>query len=486
MKSGPKGEVRPVLEDPGIDLRLCMTRHDKDDTGANRKLARVRLRAGFDQLVRVVLRFCAGTVALTTLFPYVSPVLITSMDVQLMALVAALATLFALVFVAPHLFGFCWTDLHLLALGILTLIYVDPSVQSADPQVAIRACAPVLLGFPIYLAVRVLFRYMHPGLLVLTVAIYLAAILLQMKFPDGYTFLSSHLISEARFAPEEGRGPNGLTPERSMMGNMSILFALSILFFHRRYWQSHRVAKYFVVLGSILMLFMTKSATGVVLALLVALTGTLESRLRKIHKIAVLSCVAGGIFILGQSLNLSEARGSVALSAISSNPLTILQDYSFATRTTNIFVGLDELSEVPFGTGDVRPNLDLATDAFGGDLAGRIWPDATFRSYMTDVVASRDNISGVGGMIQRMGFLGVIVGLYPIFLIRGFRGMWAVRVYAMGLLFNASMFIPTLWFMVGCSTELRNLARSGLDPDSPFGFPSRPDAGSADVRNGRP
>ncbi|MBS1802387.1 MAG: hypothetical protein JST28_03435 [Acidobacteria bacterium] len=392
---------------------------------------------------------------MASLLPYVSPVVITSMDVQLMSLAVACAVLMLLLMVTPGVFTLYRTDLVLLAAGIFTLLYLDPHMPSADIETSLRACAPIILGLPVYYSVRTLYRYMLPQVFVGVVALYLVVLVVQLVFPSLYNAAAGHLLSEARFAAEEGRGPNGLTNEPSMMGNMCVLFAVSLYFFHRSFWQRHRRARLFVLLASGLMLLITKSATGVFLALVVFIAALLAAKTSKKMKSIFLATMAGAVLLSGSLLSVSDSRGAIVLTSLASNPLLIFQDQSFATRLTGTFVGTYALPEQPFGNGSARQDIGLTNAALNSDLAISLWPSSTMRDLLVAVIASRSNISGIGGMIQRMGIFAILATLLIVFLTRGFREKWVVRLFVLGLLLNASMFIPTLWFIVGSCVELQ-------------------------------
>lgn len=415
----------------------------------------------------VLVSFCANIVLITALMPYASPFILSSLDAQLMALVASSITLLVLLVFAPKILAPCRADLYILGFGLFTFCYINPFLPNVSIEMPLRACLPMLLGFPVYFAVRVLYRHMAPRLLAVVVAFYLVAIIVQLKFPGLYVSSFSHVLSDVRFSPEEGRGPNGLTPEPSMMADMAILFAVSLYFFHREYWLRHKLAALFVLVSSLLMLLITQSATGVTLALVMIVAAVFTLRFSIRVRVVILSVIIALTVLAGSFFSLSDSRGALILSLISRNPLLILQERTFADRILNVFVGLYQLPQAPAGNGDTRPNPELTDKALNGDAATLIWPYWGFRSFLVDSISFRENISGVGGMIQRMGVFGILIGLALIRSASGFQGKWVVRVFIVGLLLNASMFISTLWFIVGCCVELQR-AKSGNGTASPL------------------
>ena len=397
----------------------------------------------------------ANLVLITVLLPYVSPIVLPDMDVQLMALGTSLTVLLVLLVLAPGVFTFGRDDLIILGFGLLSLVYVNPDIASENLSATLRACGQIVLAFPVYYAVRNLYRYMSPRVFVRVVALYCAVLFLQVLSPSVYASTFAHLLSDARWAADEGRGPNGLCTEPSMMGNVCVLFVVSMYFFHREYWKSHKNATRFIVAASCVMLLITKSGTGVILALVVALAALLSSDLSKKTKTVILAASLLLMGPLGQILSSSESRSAFIFTNFAGNPLSLLEDYSLADRMLGVYVGLDQIPGQPFGSLDVRINPDATNDALNGDVAMFIWPDSTFRALLIDLRSLRYDNHGTGAMVERMGIPGALILatflLYP----RGFKGKWVVRAFMVGMLLNASLFISTLWFVLGCCIELQ-------------------------------
>jgi hypothetical protein len=402
-----------------------------------------------------LVRFGANAVLATALLPYVSPIVVPDMVVQLTALGTSVGILFVLLFFARRTLSFRREDLIILSLGLLSLLYVNPNVAFKDLPATLRACGQIAMAFPVYYAVRNLYQYMSPRVFVGVVAVYCGALFLQMWLPSIYASTFAHMLSDTRWFPEDGRGPNGLCTEPSMMGNMCILFTISLYFFHREYWKSHRYAAYFVVAASSVMLVITKSGTGVVLALVVALAALLSSRMSRVAKCAILATSLLLLVSLGRSLSASDSRGASVLSGVASNPLWILNEYSFADRLLGLYVGIHQISSQPFGSFDVQIDPDATDRALDGDVAAHVWPDSSFRSLLSDLRALRYDNHGTGAVVERMGILGALIILMLMVYPRGFHGKWVVRAYIVGILLNASLFISTLWFVIACCAELQ-------------------------------
>ncbi len=399
--------------------------------------------------------FSANTVLVTTLLPYISPVVLPSMDVQLMALGTSVGVILGLLFLTPGLFSFGREDALILGMGLFSMVYVNPDVAFDDFSATLRACGQIVFAFPIYYAVRNLYRYMSPRIFLAVVVLYCGALYLQVQFPAVYESTFAHMLSDTRWHAEEGRGPNGLCTEPSMMGNMCSLFIVSLYFFHKEYWKHHRRAALSVIAASCVMLIITTSGTGVVLALIVAAAALFSSNLSRKAKAAILAASLLAFLSLGPLLSSSESRGASVLSVIAGNPLSILGDSSFAERLSGVYVGLIQIPEAPLGSFDVRVNSEATNSALNGDLALFLWPNTYLRSILIDLRLIGFNNHGIGDLFDRMGLFGLLISTIMVFLVRGFPGKWVVRIFLVGLFLNASMFMPTLWFVLGCCIELR-------------------------------
>lgn len=402
------------------------------------------------------LRIVANTVLATALMPYVSPLPWRGMDVQLTAVATASAALLFLFVFAPRRLTIQRTDIVVLLCGLAMLFYVN--FNHVDPGLNwMRACATILLGFPVYFAVRNLYRYMSPGVLVAVVATYTSVLVFQLTFPSAYVAIFSHLMSELRWEPGGYRGPNGLCVEPAMLASMCILFVISKYFLHRQFWQEHRGASWFVAVASVAMLIVSQSATGCVLAVVMAFVGLLVSRRPFKVKAAAIIAVCLLLGFAGTLAVSGSGRGTEFLSAAAKNPAVVLQDPSFAMRFVGVFLGLHGLSSAPLGTGELVLDQKLADKAWESKSMITLWPDPLLRQYVRDYVATfaeHSNASGIGPVIQRMGVLALIVFATLIRCVRGFPEKWVVRVFLLTLFLSASLFISTLWFILGCCAAI--------------------------------
>jgi hypothetical protein len=406
------------------------------------------------QIERRIRRINANAVLFAALMPYISPIIIPNMDVQLLALAISIVAIISTVLFTRQGISIVPADILILSFGLFSLLYAQPATPLVAPMLWARNCATLILGFPIYLAVRCLYPYMAPKALVWIVGTYSGAVIFEILLPGPYTLIFSHLLSDIRWASGAGRGPNGLCPEPSMMGDMCLLFLVSLYFFHGRYWSKHRGAVIAMFTMSCLMLYLTKSATGLIVALILLLVALFSSAMSIRRKLVVSAAALLLVVGLGEMSRGSETRLGMTLSSLTSDPTTAIQDASLAERLIGVYDGLYQMQEAPFGTGQVNGDVALTKQALSGDFAVWLWPDQEIRELLVELQLYYDSNSGVGAMLQRMGIFALAIIFALPFFVRAFPGRWVVRTFLICLMLNASLFIPTLWFVIGCSVAL--------------------------------
>lgn len=393
-----------------------------------------------------VVRFLANLTLVAALIPYASPMPVKAMDAQLTGLiVSTLAIIFLSIF-ASRFISLNSRDLTVLGAGILVLFYIDLGKVPLNVQ-WIRTCGTMLLGFPVYLAVRNLYPYMSPKVLTRVVGLYFAVLIFQITMPYYYLAVFKRFLSEVRWEPGSVRGPNGLCVEPSMLGNMCVLFVVSMYFFHREYWKTHRTQVKFIVIASALMLLISQSATGIVLAFIVGFLALLFSKKSFFLKVAVVAALVVAVIIGGLLAGAGSSRGAQFVSSMAKNPAIVLQDPSFALRFVGLFLGIHGLPDAPLGTGELLLDSKLADKAWEGETMRTLWPQSDLRAYIRDYVMER--ASGIGPMVMRMGFVSFVVFWILLASIDGFKEAWVVRAFLLALLLNTTLFASTIWFVIG-------------------------------------
>lgn len=398
----------------------------------------------------------ANIVLVLALLPYVSPLPIRNMDVQLTADGAAILVVLLLSVVEPSRITICKEDLVVLAIGLFMLFYVD---FAAVPMsfAWLRNCGTVLFCFPVYFAVRNLYRYMSSRVFCAVIVFYLMVIILEAVSPSFYISTFARTLSDVRLGGTGGL--NGLTPEPSYMGDLSVLFCVSLYFFHPDFWRKHRAAVWLIVISSAAMIIISQSATGAVLGVVVALLAGLASPRPLKIKLAYVTVLLALLGVSGEMLAGSQARGGLVLASILNRPAAALNDLSLIERFGAPLVSVLQLSSAPFGTGQLSPEPKLVDSALDSGVVDALWPDPMAQEQLLEWLTYSDVGSGLGFTIQRMGLFSLLLLSVLLSLVRGFRGQWVVRIFLIAYILNASLFIPTLWFVIGCCVAAH---RSGL------------------------
>jgi hypothetical protein len=417
-----------------------------------------------------LVRLCANAVLASALLPYVSPIPISSMDVQLAPFAISLLSLAGVVAFTRIPLTVTRSDILIFGLGLLSLVYVNPGLGSVSAVDWLRDCAPILLSFPMYFAVRNLYRWMSPSVSVWVVSLYFAVLLIQIILPQIYMAVFPHFLSDVRWAPEEGRGPNGLCPEPSMMGNLCVLFAILPLILHRDFWHTHGRARWTIIAMAAAMLVLTRSGTGIIVALVTLGAAIFSVRRSPFAKAGILAAIALLTVGVGRLLTGSNSRGAQITSMLAANPANLIQEPSVGERLVGIADGLYQTAFHPLGTGDTRLHPELTEKLFNTDFAALIWPNPEVREFIVALEQQEEN-RGVGALIQRMGLPGILVLVLLIREVRSVPGTWILRVFVFTLFFNATLFISTLWLVIGCAVAIRQECQNPIFRFSLFSEP---------------
>ena len=415
----------------------------------------------------VALQILANLVCVSALLPFVSLLQLPGLprtDVQLTATIIASTVLFFLLMSALRMLTVTKTDLVLIFAGFFSLMYVDWSRTNMSIE-WVRSAGQILLGLPVYYAVRNLYKFMSPMALVFTVALYFAMLLIQIFAPSLYYGVAPVILSDVR------SGLAGLTQEPSQMATLAIFFILAPLIFKKDSWGKHRRAYWFVILTSTFMLVMTQSATAAFLVIVLLLVWFLAlSKVRTFWKVLLLvgllalNRAARNVEVTANELNRAE---SIALEA-ARNPLYAIQDRSLAMRQTGLYVGLINLPQIPFGNGSVTTDYSLADNALRSSVMDWLarpedWPViyayamGTYEHPTLGFIGGGISLLGQG--IQRMGiFYLVIMGLL-LMLIRGPRESLLFKVLFLAFVTNGPIVMSVIWFMLGCFAAVNTAPR---------------------------
>ena len=410
------------------------------------------------------IRFLANSVLATALMPYVAPIPWHKMNVQWFGTAVAIFAVTALVLCAPRYISWRRSDTIIILLGVVELVYLRFSYFPVSAEQWLRACGTIILGFPVYYAVRNLYQYMSPRVFLFVVAIYLSVLVFELISFSAYESIFSHFLSEIRRDALVNRGPNGLCNEASMMGDISVLLALSIYFFHPEHWRQDKRQKWCVLIACGLMLAISQSGTGFALAFGLLCLAILTSRKSWWKGIIGLGVLSMALLFLGRVVFAnSESRGARLVSAVAEDPRVALEDPSVAERLFGIYVAGYSLPRVPLGTGRILLDTHLASEAWYAPSMAALWPEDELREFVWYVRMSQDTGASVANMIQRMGLVGLMVIVILLSFVRGIRGTIVVQVFLLALMLNASLFISTFWYVIGSCIALQDQVQSDCD-----------------------
>jgi hypothetical protein len=401
-----------------------------------------------------MLRLLSNLVLVTALLPYISPFPIRLMDVQITCHLTSLLAIALILLFAPRHLDVTRTDLLLLIAGTVALFYVDYTRVDVN-FFWLRNCGTILIAFPVYYAVRILYRYMSARVFVAIVVLYVAVIVFEVTFPSVYFAIFTHLLNEVRWYPGSVRGPNGLCVEPSMVGNMAVLFSIAPWFFKQDFWKENPRARWVVFSCSAILLIMSHSASGFVVAAVVLACAIVSSKIGIRRKIIIAACVCAAVLIAGTALQNSDSRAAYISLAIK-NPTLALQDPSLGQRSINAYLAVYGLTQAPFGTGRIVIDQRITDPAWSSDLMKSTFQDPDLLTFLRHW-SRETSFSGIGSSIHRMGLLFVVILFGLTTLIRGVPKSGIIRVFFWIVLLNGALITPTYWLIFGCCTAQREV-----------------------------
>jgi hypothetical protein len=386
--------------------------------------------------------FCSGFV-IAVLLPYLSPVPISGMDVQPLAM--ALAPLVVgLRFIRPDRAFLMRSEVALVLVGLTSLIYFRPGAFEGFSDY-FRVCAPLAIGAMMVVALVHALPRTSPLVTVFVAAAYCAGVLLQLLSPSTYDATVAPLLSEVRFQGDSIRGPNGLAVEPSMVGNIcAILIAIPALF-RPQWWANRRWAVWLLRFFCVLAVLLTGSVTGVASCVLV---GSLLAVSASRRPILALASLIGGLITLAIIVSrYFEIEGRIGdlIAGISESPFWLLTELSVVMRYVNWLVALTYLAVAPLGDGVGTLDAAIAGPALAYWAEVLNWSGYYVDTLWTHVI---DTSVGIGSLIIRMGFIGVFCLLTVLWITSRGRG-GLIRFVLLGTtLLNVSLATPFVWMIL--------------------------------------
>lgn len=381
------------------------------------------------------------------LLPYLSPIPISGMDVQPVAIVMA-----PLVVLSRYLSGkrpWLSAEIALVVIGAISLLYFVPT-EFSGLRDYIRVCAPLAFGALFVVAFIQAFSVLSPAVLLVPAALYLAGLLVQVYAPTLYLTVIAPFLSDVRFEVGSIRGPNGLAVEPSMVGNVAALFLAAPWLLRPTWWEQRPVTRRCLQTIALVSAVLAGSLTGILTCIAVVIAGYWVRRpARALFLFA--SFAVAFVFLLAEIADQVGGRMGELLVGTLENPLFLLSDYSFVLRYSGILVSLANLAAYPLGDGVGQLNWPIIEN--GLDL----WGNAlNWSPYYQQAIAVYQGMttSGVGSFVVRCGVPGILALLFILALtLRGPYGL--VRfLLVVAMMVNVSLATPFIWFVVATAVFL--------------------------------
>lgn len=425
-----------------------------------------------------IVSFLANLVLVAAMLPFVAVMPVFSSgayrsDVQPTGAVIAILVIMILMVTTPKTLTLTRIDLLLFLAGIFSLIYINWGSTDFD-LVWLRRTGQILMGFPVYYAVRNLYNYMSPRIFVFVVAAYLAVILLQLFALPVYDTIAPIILSEVRSSIESTRtGIAGLAQEPSQMATLAFFFILAPVIFKRDFWVTHRKAYWFVIFASVIMLVLSRCATGVFLMIVLLLAWLFLVSRGLTRRKFILSVVLLLLVLSARSFDLPVASrwGTYAL-VVARNPLYFIQDPSLAMRQSGLYIGLINLPRIPFGTASVAIDYGLIDQAWLSPLMDWLVPYERPAVYAYSMgfyqqpggVFIGGGISLLGHSIQRMGIFYLLILAFICWQLRGPRESVLFKILFLAFLTNGPIAMSVIWLMLGWFVALRQYEHATTMP----------------------
>jgi hypothetical protein len=295
--------------------------------------------AGIRPVVLLPARSFISIFLLAALLPYVSPVQLGS-DVQ--PWVGALALIALLCFLSQGYLEFSAAEilLFILAVYMVLPLGIGPGAYDFRKRIGL-----VFVALVYYIARRAprLFSY---NILVAVTLLYFAAAIVQIASRSLFTAAFGLLIRTFK-TDLTYRGVTSLTTEPSFLAMTCIFLFLAASALQGARGYSKR-KKLLVMALSGIMILLTRAGSGYLFAVMFLGIHSIRLMFRKKRYILLLP----GIFALAAvALPSFAGRGAALLLSLLQSPRLLLLDGSFASRFSQICIGLLSLITFPFGAG---------------------------------------------------------------------------------------------------------------------------------------
>jgi hypothetical protein len=399
--------------------------------------------------------FLANGMLLASLFPYLSPVPLSS-DVQLLAAVLAVLTLFACWFIDKIPMKLTLVDLVLLFVALVYLVYVLPT-EWQNPGDVLRKTTAVLLGFIIYLASRLGGSALSPRVVFFAAGFHLFAAALQDFAPTLHKAAIQPFLGQVRVA--EDRGVGGACSEPSFLANIAILIPLCAWIVSSRaekpLSKNQWILIWFCSLG---MVGLSQAATAAVYGLVtLAVFGI--SRSVKSAAITTVALAAGLFGLIAGADSLPKSRVTELVQVAVKSPRLIIEDPSASMRLVGHYIAGPSLKEKPLGNGKIKLDQDYFWDIWNKYNLDS-WYEVEVSRLSGQYYALGYGLTDVGANTLRMGWVFALIIAVWMACYRGTRFSPAVISFVfLGVFSSIPIVFPAYWVLLGLIQADRERSR---------------------------
>jgi hypothetical protein len=402
-------------------------------------------------------KLLANITLFASLLPYFSFFPIQSTDIQIMGHMVSVIVLIILIVFLPDYLAFDNEDKLLVMAGMISLLYIWGNIR-LDVQ-WLRVSGLILLGFPIYYVIKNLYKFILPKVFFVIVLVYFIVLILQIFAFDLYQNIFSRYLTSIRYIPGSNRGPGGLCLEPSQMAVLSALFLFMPFILHYDYWEKNKLLFVLVSVISIIMILVSRSASGVVLlfCLLLAYILIIKRRLflDKIKVVFLLFIIILSFLII-QVGYVRYSRLGDFLNEIKINPLYLIYDPSFSKRFICIPIGILNLTNQPLGTGNTYIDPGVIYYHFENPVVqSMVLPE--YQIEVLDYILNGFTTNSIAMGFYRMGIIFIMIIFILLKLLRGNAYSILYYILFFSFIISGSLGNSAIWLMLGLISAQRKI-----------------------------
>lgn len=408
-----------------------------------------------------VLHILASALLIATLFPYLSPFPIQGADIQPVAAIIALVSIFILALQKNHRVSIDTTDVLIFVCAVVYLLYHN--IQNVDVDFGVvKRNSALLTGAIIYYAFKQMAMYLSSSVLLWTSIFYFIIVGIQVISPDLYHFISTLFLSRTDTSID--RGLNGPCSEPSFLGYMGLIFIGLTFLFRSKPFNMSSTSQFIVIVISVSLVIVSASASGfffgAILLVVYVLTGGRKALITALTLSPIIAIL--GFLLISSNPNI---RGLEFARQTSAESATITQDTSAAMRLIGLYVAIPSLLEYPFGTGNGEVDQDYFFYIWNKYSLDKSFTDPLVRQVVIAYALS-SGYTDTGRNIIRMGVIFLLIGGLLIGNLLGIKNFpFIATLVLLGVLSSIPLSYPPYWLILAMAGSIKSSNRSTIKTD---------------------